>query len=105
LVVALLFGYWEKKTLLFFAVVNMVTQVALNVVLTLVNIHYGLLLFLFAYFVAEILIITGEALFYAAIIPKYSKHHKGSVRAVFYAIIANISSFIPGVIITVFQSA
>lgn len=103
LVVALIFCYWEKKTLLFFAVVNLVTQVALNIALTLVNIRYGLLLFLIAYFFAEILIVTIEALIYALNLPKYSKHHTGTVRAVFYAITANISSFILGVIITIFQ--
>ncbi len=49
LVVALIFGYWEKKTLLFFAAVNLATQVLLNMILALVNIRYGFLLFLFAY--------------------------------------------------------
>ena len=102
LIVALIFGYWEKKTLLFFAVVNAVTQVALNVLLTLVNINYGLLLFLFVYFISELLIVIFEALFYGLMMPKYSKHCPGAVRAVFYAITANIASFVLGVVVTVF---
>lgn len=102
LLVALIFGYWEKKTLLFFAVVNAVTQVALNVLLTLVNINYGLLLFLIVYFIAELLIVIFESLFYGSMMPKYSKHCPGAVRAVFYAITANIASFVLGVIMTVF---
>lgn len=102
LIVALIFGYWEKNTLLFFAVVNAVTQVALNVLLTLVNINYGLLLFLIVYFISELLIAIFEALFYGLMMPKYSKHCPGAVRAVLYAITANIASFVLGVIVTVF---
>lgn len=102
LLVALIFGYWEKKTLLFFAVVNAVTQVALNVLLTLVNINYGLSLFLIVYFIAELLIAIFESLFYGLKMPRYSKHCPGAVRAVFYAITANIASFVLGVIMTVF---
>lgn len=82
--------------------VNAVTQVALNVLLTLVNINYGLSLFLIVYFIAELLIVIFESLFYGLMMPRYSKHCPGAVRAVFYAITANIASFVLGVIMTVF---
>lgn len=73
LVVALIFGYWEKKTLLFFAAVNLATQVLLNMILSLVNIRYGFLLFLFAYMFGELIVVTFEAVFYSAFIGKYSR--------------------------------
>lgn len=97
LVVALIFGYWEKKTLLFFAAVNLATQVLLNMILALVNIRYGFLLFLFAYMFGELIVVTFEAVFYSAFIGKYSRQN-GKVRAVFYAICANLASFFDGVV-------
>jgi len=101
LVVALIFGYWEKRTLLFFAIVNVATQILLNIVLSIANVNYGILMFLFAYFVGELLVVIFEAVFYGLYIGKYSKKHKRGVRAVFYAICANIASFISGVVFTV----
>lgn len=101
LAVALIFGYLEKRTLIFFAVVNSATQVLLNLILSLVNFRYGLTLFLFAYFIGELLVVILEACFYGMEIEKYSKHHKSGARAVFYAICANIASFAAGVIFTV----
>ena len=101
LVVALIFGYWEKRTLLFFAIVNVATQILLNIVLSIANINYGILMFLFAYFIGELMVVTFEAVFYGLYIGKYSKRHKSGVRAVFYAICANIASFISGVVFTV----
>ena len=98
LIVALLFGYWEKRTMLFFAVVNLATQVILNIILTLVSIQYGFALFLIMYFFGELIVLTLEAVLYALLIGKYSKHHQGKLRAVFYAITANAVSFLAGVI-------
>ena len=100
IVVALIFGYWEKKTLLFFAAVNLATQVLLNMILALVNIRYGFLLFRFAYMFGELIVVTFEAVFYSAFIGKYSRKN-GKVRAVFYAICANLASFFAGVVFSV----
>ena len=99
-ILALIFGYWEKKTLLFFAAVNLATQVLLNMILSLVNIRYGFLLFLFAYMFGELIVVTFEAVFYSAFIGKYSRQN-GKVRAVFYAICANLASFFAGVVFSV----
>ena len=100
LVVALIFGYWEKRTLLFFAVVNVATQVLLNLILSLVNFRYGIINFLFAYFLGELIVVIFETVFYGLRIGKYSKR-KGAVRAVFYAIAANAASLAAGAIFSV----
>lgn len=99
LVVALIFGYWEKRALLFFMVVNLATQILLNIILSIVNINYGILLFGFAYIIGELVVVTLEAVLYAKLIGKYSRH-KGAVRAVFYAICANLASLLSGFIFT-----
>lgn len=101
LVVALIFGYWEKRTLLFFTIVNLATQILLNIILSLANINYGFLIFLFAYLIGEIAVVTFEAVLYGNIIGKYSRH-SGTVRAVFYAICANLASLFAGVMFTVY---
>lgn len=84
--------------MLFFAVVNLATQVILNIILTLVSIQYGFALFLIMYFFGELIVLAVEAVLYALFIGKYSKHHQGKLRAVFYAIAANAASFLAGVI-------
>lgn len=102
IIVALLFGYWEKRTLLFFAVVNCATQILLNIILSLASIQYDIMLFMTLYFFGELLVMTGEAIFYGIKIRKYSRH-QSPVRAAFYALAANAASFIAGIFIAFFQ--
>lgn len=45
----------------------------------------------------ELIVVTFEAVFYSAFIGKYSRKN-GKVRAVFYAICANLASFFAGVV-------
>ena len=94
--IALLFGYREKKVLGFLAVVNILTQVTLNVALNIINYNSGALTFTFSYVLFEILVFAIEAIAYAALIKKISSKEQKKGRAVGYAFIANAASFALG---------
>ncbi len=66
--IALLFGYREKKVLAFLAVINIVTQITLNVALNIINYNSGALTFTFSYVLLEILVFAIEANPYAALL-------------------------------------
>ena len=94
--IALLFGYREKKVLGFLAVVNILTQVTLNVALNIINYNSGALTFTFSYVLFEILVFAIEAIVYAALLKKFSSKEQKKGRAVGYAFIANAASFALG---------
>lgn len=94
--IALLFGYREKKVLGFLAVVNILTQVTLNVALNIINYNSGALTFTFSYVLFEILVFAIEAIVYAALLKKFSSKEQKKGRAVGYAFIANATSFALG---------
>ena len=91
--IALLFGYREKKVLAFLAVVNIVTQVTLNVALNIINYNSGALSFIFCYVLFEILVFAIEAAAYAVLLGKCSSRVQKKGRAVGYAFVANAASF------------
>ena len=94
--IALLFGYREKKVLACLAVVNIVTQVTLNVALNIINYNSGSMSFTFSYVLFEILVFAIEAAAYAALVGKCSSKVQKKGRAVGYAFIANVASFALG---------
>ena len=94
--IALLFGYREKKVLGFLAVVNILSQVTLNVALNIINYNSGALTFTFSYVLFEILVFAIEAIVYAALLKKFSSKEQKKGRAVGYAFIANAASFVFG---------
>ena len=94
--IALLFGYREKKVLACLAVVNIITQVTLNVALNIINYNSGSMIFTFSYVLFEILVFAIEAVAYAVLIRKYSSKVQKKGRAVGYAFIANAASFALG---------
>ena len=93
---ALLFGYREKKVLALLAVINVVTQITLNVALNIINYNSGALTFTFSYVLFEILVFAIEAVAYAALLKKFSSKEQKKGRAVGYAFIANAASFALG---------
>lgn len=93
LAIALLFGYREKKVLSFLAVVNIVTQVILNVVLNIVNYQSGSMTFTFSYVLYEMLVFAIEAVTYTVAIKKFSSKGQKKGRAIGYAFVANAASF------------
>ena len=70
--IALLFGYREKKVLGLLAVVNIVTQVTLNVALNIINYNSGSMSFTFSYVLFELLVFAIEAVAYAVLLKKFS---------------------------------
>ena len=115
---ALCFGYRHKNQLRFLAVVNVVTQIVLNVLLNIFNYRNGHWSFVFYYFLLELLVILIEAILYALILTKMSMKitkeriesaepgKKVSVPktiqkryAVLYAVIANVASFAIGLLV------
>ncbi len=96
LLIALLFGYREKKVFGFLAIVNVSTQVLLNVALNLINYHSGTMGFILAYIGLEILVFIVEAICYRIAIPKLSVKPQSARKAVWYAFAANTQSFVVG---------
>ena len=91
--IALIFGYREKKVLGLLAVVNIITQVILNVALNIVNYRSGSMSFAFSYLLYENLVFAIEALTYTLLIEKFSAWYQKKGRAISYAFVANVASF------------
>lgn len=102
ILIALLFGFKEKKQLLFIIAVNAVTQIILNVLLNVVNYNYGGLLMAICYVLFEIVVFVLEAVIYSIFINKISLKHKKVWICVLYAFMANALSFALGVAIATF---
>lgn len=94
--VALLFGYREKRVLGFFAAVNAVTQVALNVALNIINFAMGSMGFTFWFVILELAVFIAEAVVYSRMLPKRMEKVKAPVG---YAFAANAASFALGLAI------
>ena len=78
------------------AVVNIVTQVTLNVALNIINYNSGSMSFTFSYVLFELLVFAIEAVAYAVLLKKFSSKEQKKGRAVGYAFIANTASFALG---------
>lgn len=94
--IAFLFGY-RKTQITIIIIVNLITQIALNVALNAINYNSGSFAMLLTYILAEICIVFAEMLCYCTIIPIVDKR-KGIKSKIFfipviYAIIANVASF------------
>lgn len=94
--VALLFGYREKRVLRFFAVVNTVTQVVLNVALNIINFAIGSMGFVFWFVILELAVFITEAVVYSRMLPKRTEWVRAPVG---YAFAANAVSFALGLAI------
>ena len=92
---AILFGFRQKKQLLILTLVNVSTQIILNVALNLINYNLGQLVFVVSYVLLEIIVFIIEAFVYAKFLKKISKH-KGNWYYVIYSLVANALSFITG---------
>ena len=93
LLIAFLFGLRGKKQLQLLAVVNVVTQVVLNVLLNLVNYNKGHYAFVFYYILWELLVFGLEAVIYSLVLKKSEFGAVSKGKAVLYALVANGASF------------
>lgn len=94
--IAFIFGYREKKTLIFIAWVNIFTQVLLNVSLNIVNYIMGGMAYVIFLILFEVAVFAIEALLYVLLINRFSKKPSGRMKAVAYAFAANAASFAIG---------
>ena len=93
MLVALLFGFRKKKQLLILALVNVITQIALNVALNLINYSSGPLAFAVFYVILEIAVFAIEAILYCTVLKKVSEAKKKNWYYIIYSLVANSVSF------------
>lgn len=93
LVAFLFFGYRELSQVKLLAVVNVITQLLLNVAITLIDQLSGAYAFLLGYFLLEVLVFAVEAFAYIRLMPKYSSAKAKRGHPVLYALCANLASF------------
>lgn len=89
--VAWLFRYRTKKQMLFLVLVNLVTQVGLNVGLNMANYYLGQFAYVFWFILLELGVCLLEALLYAKKLDGGEKSHP-----VIYAVCANLLSAVAG---------
>lgn len=95
LVLALLFGLRKKQQFRTIAVVNVITQVLLNVFLFFVNYRSGYMAFVFYYVILELAVFGLEAFLFCRLLRRNAS--KPTIpRIVLYALCANAASFIIG---------
>lgn len=99
MVIALLFGYREKKQLLLLIGVNSGTQIILNVLLNIINYNSGKLAFVIFYVLFELVVFAIEAILFYHLLNKISTKQKPKWIAVVYALVANTVSFGAGMLI------
>ena len=97
--IALFFGFRDKKTVVVMLLVNLVTQLMLNIMLNYYNLIEGYTTFLRNYIFLEIIVLVVEALIYSLLLPKIADKPKKRITYVEYAVWANVLSFVAGFII------
>lgn len=96
MVLALLFGFRNKKQLLLLMGVNAGTQVVLNVLLNVINYNSGHMAFVLYYVLFELLVFILEALVYGKYMNRLSENIKPKWFYAVYALAANGVSFAAG---------
>lgn len=96
MVIAFIFGYREKKAVVFIASVNIITQLILNVSLNIINYNMGSMAFTFFFIVLELVVFALEAVIYSLLLKRFTAKKADSMRATAYAFVANAASFAIG---------
>ncbi len=94
--VARLFGYDGGKETKLILIMNICTQIFLNVMIAVGDGIIGGLGAIVAYVLAEIVIFIIEACIYAVLLPRFTERRTREGRAVEYAFAANAASFFVG---------
>lgn len=94
--IARLFQLRQKKVLRFIVLVNLVTQVLLNVVLYWINYQVGLFSMAVCYFGLEVLVFLLEAVLYAIYFGRLEDVFIDGWKPWVYSLVANAASFIVG---------
>lgn len=99
MVLALFFGFREKKQVLLLAGMNIATQIILNVLLNVINYNSGHWAFVFFYVLFELVVFGLEAVVYCAWMKRFSEKTRAKWFYVLYAFVANAVSFVAGIFV------
>ncbi len=95
MVVAICFGFRTKKQLLVLTLVNILTQVLLNVALNMIEYNAGPMAVKLFYVLLEAVVFGIEAVFYCTVLKKISVK-KNNGFYILYSFVANMISFVAG---------
>lgn len=96
ILIALLFLYREKKSLLTITAINVVTQVILNILLNIFYYQSGPWAFTFHYIWMEIVVFGIEAYLYSKLLPRINVKTEKKHHPCWYAFVANLVSLVLG---------
>lgn len=99
ILIAVLFFYRDRKSLLIISVTNIVTQIVLNVLLNIFNFQHGPWAFTFNYVWMELVVLGIEAILFCRLLPRKDIDTDKNKTALCYAFIANLISFFAGMLI------
>lgn len=99
ILIALFFGIKAKKQLRLLLIVNIVTQLILNLLLNIVTFNGGMFYFAVSYILFELIVFAIEAPVYASKLNEHAIKPRKPYYYVLYAFIANLMSLIIGEII------
>lgn len=100
--IAVLFGLWRKNIILFILVVNVSTQIILNILLNIINYARGGFAFIFHYIWMELLVIFIEIFIFSRYFKKCTVNKPiKKWTAPVYSIVANLASFAVGLILSI----
>ncbi|MBO5266075.1 MAG: hypothetical protein J6B08_02130 [Ruminiclostridium sp.] len=99
IVIALIFGFRTKKQLILILLTNALTQVILNILVSIIGFNEGEYVFVAFYFLFEIIVFAIEGAVYSVMLKRYTEKPVGRIKPVLYALVANFASFIAGVFI------
>jgi hypothetical protein len=94
--IAILFGFRAKNQLRFIVLVNVVTQIVLNLALNIINYRSGQMAFVFFYVLLEIVVFVIEAALYTLHLKKHNVEIIPVWKPCIYALVSNASSFALG---------
>ena len=94
--IAYAFLYYRKKQIRFIIVVNVLTQILLNVALSIIDYRSGFLAFTFAYVGLELIVFAVEAVLYKMFLPRWNEKQRAAWLPIAYALVANAVSFLVG---------
>ncbi len=97
LAIALLFGFRERKQIRFITLVNIITQVALNLALNIINYRSSVMTFIIFYFILEVAVVITEAILYNWYLKKNSLKEVPKWKPSAYALTSNFISFALGI--------
>lgn len=97
--IALIFGYRKGKQILFIGLINIFTQVLLNIALNIFCVNQGFTQFIIRYILLELLVFIIEAIAYYFFLHRFSWNEKKRSIAIIYAFVANLTSLLIGIVL------